>query len=292
MPVTPVDSEFPPIPVEPGSATQPHEGLLTFKFDNTAPVALDDLTVSLSALAQFYEDYLTASGKAPPEEGVRLYVRDLRTGSIIAVLQAIADQGRLLFGEHGVIPTITSAFDHADTLAGFLGTLNEVVQFFLGTLDLSEKPTKKEAEQIIKILEPVAKDNASQLNVQFSGTTHIAEIHYHYNSQQANAAQNNARRYLGPEVPTNQILHDEVLVLHQVRGDPKSKAGDRGIIESVSKSPVKLWFASEEIKKAILDSPENPFQKAFIVDSEVKTVDDKPALYKVLAVKDIFDRPT
>jgi hypothetical protein len=290
--VTPVDREFPPIPVEPGSTTQPHEGLLTFKFDNKAPVALDDLTVSLNALAQFYEDYLVTSGTAPPEEGVRLYVHDLRTGSIIAVLRAIADQGRLMFGEHGIVPTITSAFDHADTLAGFLGTLNDVVQFFLGTLDLAEKPTKKEAEQIIKILEPVAKDNASQLNVQFNGPTHIGEIHYHYNSQQANAVQNNARRYLGPELPTNRTLHDELLVLHQVRGDPKSKAGDRGIIESVSKSPVKLWFASEEIKKAILDSPDNPFQKAFIVDVEVKTVDEKPALYQVLAVKDSFDRPT
>ena len=128
--MTPVDRELPPIPVEPGSEIQPHDGLLTFKFDNKVPVALDDLTVSLNALAQFYQDYLHESGKAPPEEGVRLYVHDLRTGSIIAVLQAIADQGRLMFGEHGVVPTITSAFDHADTLAGFLGTLNDVVQFF------------------------------------------------------------------------------------------------------------------------------------------------------------------
>ncbi len=43
------------------------EGLLTFKFDNKVPVALDDLTVSLNALAQSYEDYLAASGKALPE---------------------------------------------------------------------------------------------------------------------------------------------------------------------------------------------------------------------------------
>jgi hypothetical protein len=101
----------------------PQDGLLTFEFDNKIPVALDDLTVSLNTLAESYEDYLTASGVAPPAEGVKLYVHELRTGSIIAVLQAIADQGHWLFGEHGAIPTLQSVFDHADTLAGFLGSL-------------------------------------------------------------------------------------------------------------------------------------------------------------------------
>ena len=266
------------------------DGFLTFKFDNKAPVALDDLTASLNALAESYKDYLAALGKAPPEEGVKLYVHDLRTGSIIAVLQAIADQGHLLFGEHGVVPTLQSAFDHADTLAGFLGSINDVIQFFLGNPEAKKEPTRKEADQIVKFFEPMAKDIGSQLHVQFNGTAHINEIHFHYNSQQANAVQNSARRYLGPMPPTNQIRRDELLTLHQVRGDAKSRSGDRGIIESVSESPVKLWFTSEEIKKGILESPDNPFQRVFVVDVEVKTADGKPALYKVLALKDSFDK--
>jgi hypothetical protein len=49
--------------------------------------------------------------------------------------------------------------------------------------------------------------------------------------------------------------------------------------------------SSEEIKKGILDSPDNPFQRVFVVDVEVKTVGDKPALYKVLALKDHFEMP-
>ena len=40
---------------------------------------------------------------------------------------------------------------HLMTLCSFF---NDVVQFFLGTLDVGEKPTKKEAEQIIKIWKP------------------------------------------------------------------------------------------------------------------------------------------
>ena len=70
-----------------------------------------------------------------------------------------------------------------------------------------------------------------------------------------------------------------------------SHLGDKGIIEIVSKLPVKLLFTSEEIKKGILTAPENPFQRVFVVDVEVKTLDHKPALYKVLALKDSFEKP-
>jgi hypothetical protein len=104
--------------------------------------------------------------------------------------------------------------------------------------------------------------------------------------------QNSARRYLGPKLPTNDTLHDELLTLNQVRGEAKSSSGDRGIIESVSPLPVKLLFTSEEIKKGILEAPENPFQRVFIVDVQVKTANGKAALYKVLALKDSFDKPT
>ena len=128
-------------------------------------------------------------------------------------------------------------------------------------------------------------------SVVINGPAFFGPMHFHYTSQEANAAQNSARRYLGPTLPANQTLRDELLTLHQVRGDSKSRSGDRGIIESISKAPVKLLFSSEDIKKGILDSPENPFQRVFVVDVDVKTVDGKPALYKVLALKDSFDRP-
>jgi hypothetical protein len=270
--------------------TSAAQGLLTFKLDNKAPVALEDLTESLRALAEGYQDYLASAGQSS-DEGVRLFVHDLRTGSIIAVLQAAAEQAHFLFGEHGVVPTAQSVFDHAETLAGFLGGINDIVQFFLGNKEGKKEPTKKEAEQIIKLFEPVAKDNGSKLNMAFNGPVTIGEFHFYYNSEQANAVQNSARRYLGPALPNNTIRQDELLVLAQIRGVPKSKTGDRGIIESISKSDVKLLFTSEEIKREILDAPDNPFQKVFIVDVDVKTLGDKPALYKILAVKDSFDRP-
>lgn len=198
-------------------------------------------------------------------------------GSIIAILQAIADQGHLLFGDHGIVQTIEDAYHHADTISGFGTHFDQLAQYFLGTTSGTDRPTKKEADQIIKIFEPVAKESASQLAIQFTGTVNIATLNVTINSQQANTVQNAAKRYLVPAIPANSTQTDEILVLHQVRGDPKSKVGDKGTIESISPLLVKLLFCSDDIKKAILDLPENPFQQAFLVDVDVRTVEQKPA---------------
>jgi hypothetical protein len=113
--------------------------------------------------------------------------------------------------------------------------------------------------------------------------------HHHYNSQQANAVQNSARRYLGPRIPTTEVRHDVLLRLHQVRGGVSSKVGDLGIIEELSPARVKLSFASEEAKRKILEQP-FPFESIFVVDVEVKASEGKPAMYRILTVKDAFLR--
>ena len=53
---------------------------------------------------------------------------------------------------------------------------------------------------------------------------------------------------------------------------------------------MKLAFASDDVKRKIVDQENNPFQKAFLVDAEVKTADGKPMLYRILDVKDVMDR--
>jgi hypothetical protein len=133
-------------------------------------------------------------------------------------------------------------------------------------------------------MEPVAKDGGANLFLNVSGDVHI---HNNYNSQQANAVQNSARRFLGP---TSEVHHDQLLSLYQVRGDVSAKVGDRGIIEAISPHPVKLIFASEEVKRKIVETHDNPFQKIFLVDVEAKATEGKVRLYRILTVKDVLDR--
>jgi hypothetical protein len=103
------------------------------------------------------------------------------------------------------------------------------------------------------------------------------------NNEMANAIQNNVRRFLGPVPPDPGSFQREVLYLHQMRGDPMSRVGDRGIIERFSTRPVKLHFMTPESKAAILDRP-YPFKVAYVIDGQVGTVKGEPALYKVTHV--------
>ena len=105
-----------------------------------------------------------------------------------------------------------------------------------------------------------------------------------------NAIQNNAHRVLGPPLPTSQIYQDQILSLYQVRDDRSAKAGDKGIIEEISPLPANLIFASEDVKKQIIEQPENPFKKFFLVDVEAKSAEGKVRLYRVFAVKDVLNK--
>jgi hypothetical protein len=73
-----------------------------------------------------------------------------------------------------------------------------------------------------------------------------------------------------------------------MRGDPSAQVGDRGRIEDISSSPVKLQFVNEDIKRALLERP-YPFQAVFVVDVEVRAVADRVVLYRILSLKDVIE---
>jgi hypothetical protein len=251
---------------------------LRFELKNSKPVDLLDLTGALSAFGDAYKDYVISAGLEHVPDNVRLFVREVRSGSIIADLISLAHQASFVV-------------DHKEAIAQFASHLNDILQFLLlpGAMSESASPTKKEAAQAISIMEPVAKDSASQLNVTVAGDMHVHQ-HYHYNSQEANAIQNNAHRFLGRPLPTSQLYQDQILSLYQMRGDPSAKVGDKGIIEEISPLPAKIVFSSEEVKKQIIEQPENPFKKLFLVDVQAKAAEGKVRLYQIFAVKDVLDK--
>ena len=151
---------------------------------------------------------------------------------------------------------------------------------------------RRTIENVVKIVEPVAKDSASQFTVSTTIQGDV-NIHLHLNSLKANAAQNAARRRLDDLKSPVTGLHERVvLYLHQARNDAQSSVGDRAVIESLSPTPVKLVFSTEAAKQSVVHSDENPFTSAYIVDVQVETIRGRPALYKVLRIHEKFERPT
>jgi hypothetical protein len=252
--------------------------ILSVELRNSRPVELVDLTMSLTALGQAYEEFVHSHGFDPVAGNARLYIKELRSGSIIAELATALDQASFFL-------------DYLDAFAGFVTHIDDVTNYFLGRRTLDEKPTKKQAERIGQIIEPVAKDGSANLNMNVLGDGAKIDVHFHISSERANATQNGIRRFLGDSPPITGMYQDQVLILAQVRGDPKAKAGDFGIIERFSNRPVKLRFSSEEVKEKVLEVA-YPFDKCFVVDCEVSTVNSEAAQYKIYAVKDTFPKPT
>jgi len=257
----------------------PAPGILKIELKNTRPVDLIDLAVSLRALGEAYSDWAEDEGLDIQPQNLKLYIHELRTGSIIAELAPWMEQASLIL-------------DHAKTVSPFLAALQGAIRYFLGRKkegDKEKPPSRELAQHIHAVMEPVAKDGGSQIFFDVVGDVHI---HQYYTSQEANAIQNSVKRYLGnAKLPANERRTDEIMTLQQVRFDGSLRTGDRGVIETVSQKPVKVVFATPEAKRRILDEPKNPGQMAFLVDVEVRAIEGKPALYRVLEVKDSFERP-
>ncbi len=256
------------------------DAVLRVEIKNSRPVDLIDLTTSLMALAQSFQDYATSATGDPLPDNMRLYVKEMRSGSVIAELVTLSDQAQWIA-------------DNIEVLAAFVGNLDDLMKFFMGREpSTSEPPTRKQAGQIVSIAEPIAKDSGAQLNIQVmdGGVVNIQQT-INITSTEANAMQNGARRFLGPALPASYVAADQLMTLEQVKNSAKAKTGDRGVIETVTDKPVKLQFLGEEAKRKVLElDHENPLQCAFLVDVEVRSVQGRPTLYRIIEVKDVIPK--
>ena len=86
-----------------------------------------------------------------------------------------------------------------------------------------------------------------------------------------------------------------VMVWYQTKFDEASLTGDRAVIESISRTPIKVIFENNAVKRAMLNGDprfSKPWHElAYIVDVSVQTVGGVAKLYTVLNYyeEDTFD---
>lgn len=251
------------------------ENFLTIELKNTRPVELIDFTNSLSSLADEYNKRII---KSDPEFGgeIRLYIKEIKAGSIIARIQEM--------------------MPYAMPFVGDVKSLNEFCQSLKASMDWlrgigGTKPERKHTyENVIRLVEPVAKDNGSILNI---GKLEInAPINITINNLEANAVQNAARRELDAiKQPVTGFKENMVIYWYQARNDAKSQRGDRTIIEAIWPSPVKTVFATESIKAKMLLGDEYPFASVYLVDVQVQAIGERPVLYTIINFRERLDEP-
>jgi len=251
---------------------------LEVAINNKRPVVLTDLTLALLGVGQQFERFIENETTEQHGVGTELFVKDVRSGSIIIDLVAQAMP---------VVPLLWVG----GSLGEWLGHAKDVILWLNGTL--KERPrdfTKQDLKQWNNILEPVAKDAGSQMTFgHIEGGVTINQ--FIVSSEQANAAQNTIKRELAAlDEPDDNVQRKRVMFWYQTRFDEDSPSGNKAVIESISKSPVKVIFENNEVKKAMLKGDPRFLKPwhllAYLVDVSVQTIQGVPKLYTILRVYD------
>lgn len=258
--------------------------ILTVEINNQNPIELVDLTNSFLSLGEEYKRFVISHPEFSEASDVRLYIKEIRTGSVKADLIAIATLSAPM-----VIPFISGA----NSVIGFSKHLKSAYEYFTGKAEKKPQLQSNEYNGLTNIIEPVAKDRGSQMNFITQNINHTTVYQtFTLDSHQANEAQNviNKER-LELKAPQTQPYRKKALYWYQAKNDLHSRTGDRGIIESISLSPVKIEFEDEAAKDAMLHGSQNPFLTGYIVDVTVETIQGKPVLYKVVGYHGRIEPP-
>ena len=254
------------------------ETILTLHIENKKPVELVDLTESFLSVADEYKRFSIKLPDPRNQNDIKLYVKEIKTGTITASLIDYA-------------PLLLPFAENVITLVEFSKFLKFSYNFLTGKSNEKPELEKQDYVNLSKIINPIAKDNGSQINI---GTFVNGNVYLDFTipSLDANAAQNNISRELSNlKEPITNIHTKVVLYWYQARNVPSATVGDKAIIESISKKPVKIAFAKDELKMKLIHEEANPFLSAFVVDVSVETINDDPVLYKVIEIYDKFEKP-
>lgn len=256
---------------------------LQITIKNQKPVVLTDLTLSLLAINQQFQRFIESETNQDYDASSELYIKEVRTGSIIV---------ELVTQTLPILPLVWTGGSLAEWVTQAQGIINWLLN---KSADKPKDLSKKDYQQWQSILSPIAKDNGSQLNFTVSDGGQVIN-QFFINSTDAEKAQlsiNNKLREL--EEPNDHIQRKKVMVWYQTKFDRESHTGDKVVIEAISKKPVKVVFENNSVKEKMLKGDsrfDKPWHElAYLVDIEIQTINDVPKLYTILRYfeDDTFD---
>lgn len=252
---------------------------LTICIENKRPIELLDFTESFESLGNQYYKFLLESQNFKLTNDTKLYIKEVKTGSIITVLSDLT-------------PYVLPFVENANSVIEFTKFLKRGFEYFLGRSE--EKPKEfdlKDCNNFKNIIRPIAKDNGS--NVVFIGDVNIQNltIEMKFDSVEANAIQNGIEKEKKVLKESQKNIQGDVLFYwDSAKYDDSSKAVDRGFVDSISQASLRVTFDDITVKKRMLDMQDNPFHFLFFVDIEVMTVQNIPAIYKIVALNQIIPK--
>ena len=254
---------------------------LSIKIDNKNPIELNQLTLSLNALASQYDSFLKKSSEFDYKRHERkLYISKLEMGCIYAEF----------------VPAIIPLISDMNSILAFGKYLRDVFEYMTGIKkDLSYKLTKTDCNDLSQLVEQTATDHGSNMNITINGDNNILLPVISLDSIKSNALQNALRKYSDQDSDIRSSYKKELMYWANANFT-KNKAFDKVVIEKIDSKPRKVVFDNES-DKIIATSHNGRFASknwqdlAYVVDVEVSYIQGTPSIYKItkLYENEIFD---
>lgn len=237
---------------------------------NSEPVELIEYTKSLMALSSEFISYCKDNNLDMNNE-VKLYIKEVKSGSIISDLIAYA-------------PAVFPCIEYANTVMDFQKHLSEIFDYFRGKIKERPSLSQKTLNNIENLMMPAINDNKGSISFDIVKGDKVINNYFISNTDQ-NLIQNKVRNEKLKILTEDEIIRDVSFYWFQARKSEKNIA-DKGIIEKVSKQPIKV-IMSPEMKKRMISG--NLFELTYIVDAKIIMAKGKIVAYNIIDLKEVID---
>ncbi|MFO1451369.1 MAG: hypothetical protein U1F61_24630 [Opitutaceae bacterium] len=242
---------------------------ITYRLEFKNPVLVTDFCDSLTALSDEY-CRLKALQEHPDYEAYDLYVEKITEGSIVAILQEYAPYAI----------AIAEAINNSHDL---LGNLKKTIDGLRSKIGPRPDFDPEQLENAAKFVVPLTRDVSS--SIVLSGNTFNGPVTINLNSTAGAEIKKNAEFELHEMGRAKlEIKEGVALRWYQARNDPKSKSGDRAIIEAISPKSIRTVFIGEGLKSKMIGAKDNPFKQSYVVSVAIETVGGRPTKYQIIDV--------
>lgn len=260
----------------------PSETELRIHIRYSKSIEVNEFANTLNSIGSLYSSFVQKNGGSDEMAHAKLYVRSVQEGSIIIFLQEL------------ISGTIIPFVDNVNTIVDFVGFIKSVVDYFIHGIGEKPQLSIQDCQNFNNMFALTAGDNNGLTEI---GAVNKADngnifVNCTFNYTESNGGQNQINKEierLKSIAPRSEDYHGVLMIIDQMRGDITKDSGNKAQIDAISKRKYPVVFATDELKKQILDIESNPTKKAFYVDASVQTINDKIAAYKILALHDIID---
>lgn len=267
------------------------DAFLRLRISTVEPMELHAFVGLFTSLA---EEYSRSVHQNNPEiEGQsKIFVKEIRQGSIIAELIPI-------------FTTIQPIAIQVDQLASAIEFVEKWKERITALVNGKIEASESELNSYFRAVEAIARDPQATSILQaatFEDGKRQIKAEFTFDTSQAQKVERNIEqiRLLQNEGKEPKYADHIRVLMRFTRSDISrttigKKSGERVLIDDIHPKSLAIMYASplaeQHIKHEIRESEENVFKKAFVVDVNVKIINDSPSVYSITHLHEIIELP-